>query len=144
VYAYDFGDTAKLTPLVKMFTLGHGFVPAGIHAGGLRYHGTAPIIAHLAELGLIKAVAYPQNAVFEAALQFARTEGFVPAPETAHAIRAAIDVAKRNEGKTIVICYSGHGHFDMTAYDAFLGGKQEDYEYPEGAIASALKDLPKV
>ncbi len=144
VYAYDFGDTAKLTPLLKMFTLGHSFVPAGIHAGGLRYHGTAPIVAHLQDLGLIKAVSYPQGAVFEAAVQFARTEGFVPAPETSHAIRAAIDLAKRNDGKTIVICYSGHGHFDMTAYDAFLNGKLENYEHSEGSIEDALKDLPKV
>jgi len=144
VYAYDFGDTAKLTPLLKMYTLGHSFVPAGIHAGGLRYHGTAPIVAHLQDLGLIKAVSYPQGAVFEAALQFARTEGFVPAPETSHAIRAAIDLAKRNDGKTIVICYSGHGHFDMTAYDAFLSGKLENYEHSEGSIEDALKELPKV
>lgn len=144
VYAYDFGDTAKLTPLVKMFTLGHTFVPEGIHAGGLRYHGTAPIVAHLAELGLIESRAYPQTAVFEGALQFARTEGFVPAPETSHAIRAAIDEAKKNDGKTIVICYSGHGHFDMTAYDAFLSNKLEDYEHPEAMIEEALHDLPKV
>jgi tryptophan synthase beta chain len=144
VYAYDFGDTAKLTPLLKMYTLGHSFVPAGIHAGGLRYHGTAPIVAHLQDLGLIKAVSYQQGAVFEAALQFARTEGFVPAPETSHAIRAAIDLAKRNDGKTIVICYSGHGHFDMTAYDAFLSGKLENYEHSEGSIEDALKELPKV
>ena len=144
VFAYDYGDTAKLTPLVKMFTLGHGFMPAGIHAGGLRYHGTAPIIAHLMDLGLLSAVSYTQNAVFEAALQFAKTEGFVPAPETSHAVRAAIDAAKRNDGKCIVMCYSGHGHFDMSAYDAYLSGKLEDYEHPEEHITEALKSLPKV
>ncbi len=144
VYAYDYGDTAKLTPLVKMFTLGHDFMPAGIHAGGLRYHGTAPIIAHLADQGMLRAVSYTQNAVFEAAMQFAKTEGFIPAPETSHAVRAAIDAAKRNDGKCIVLCYSGHGHFDMSAYDAYLSGKLEDYEHPEEHIAEALKTLPKV
>lgn len=144
VYAYDYGDTAKLTPLVKMFTLGHGFMPAGIHAGGLRYHGTAPIVAHLADLGMLRSVSYTQNAVFEGALQFARSEGLIPAPETSHAVRAAIDAAKRNDGKCIVMCYSGHGHFDMSAYDAFLAGKLEDYEHPEADIEEALKALPQV
>lgn len=144
VYAYDYGDTAKLTPLVKMFTLGHDFVPAGIHAGGLRYHGTAPIIAQLAHAGAIEAQAYTQNAVFEGAMMFARTEGFIPAPETSHAIRAAIEEARRNNGKCIVFCYSGHGHFDMSAYDAYLAGKLEDYEHPEEKIAEALRGLPKV
>lgn len=144
VYAYDFGDTGKLTPLLKMFTLGHSFIPAGIHAGGLRYHGTAPLIAHLADLRLIESVSYVQKPVFEAAIQFARTEGFIPAPETSHALRAAIDEAKKNDGKNIILCYSGHGHFDMAAYDAYLGGKLEDYEYPEQAVAEALHELPKV
>jgi tryptophan synthase beta chain len=144
IYAYDFGDTAKLTPLVKMFTLGHTFVPEGIHAGGLRYHGTAPIVAHLAHLGLIESRALLQNAVFEGALQFSRSEGFVPAPETSHAIRAAIDEARKNDGKCIVFCYSGHGHFDMSAYDAHLAGNLEDYEHPEEKIAEALHNLPKV
>ncbi len=144
IYAYDYGDTAKLTPLLKMFTLGYNFMPAGIHAGGLRYHGTAPIVAHLAQLGLIEAVSYTQNAVFEGAIQFARSEGFVPAPETSHAIRAAIDEARKNDGKCIVFCYSGHGHFDMSAYDAHLAGKLEDYEHPEEAIAASLEHLPKV
>jgi len=143
-YAYDYGDTAKLTPLLKMFTLGLNFVPAGIHAGGLRYHGTAPIVAHAADLGLIESTSYTQNAVFEGALQFARTEGFVPAPETSHAVRAAIDEARKNDGKCIVFCYSGHGHFDMTAYDAHLAGRLEDYEHPEEAIEASLKHLPKV
>ena len=144
VYAYDFGDTAKLTPLVKMFTLGHGFVPESIHAGGLRYHGTAPIIAQLVNLKVIEAHAYPQSQVFDAALQFARTEGFIPAPETSHAIAAAIVEAKRNHDKCIVFNYSGHGHFDMSAYDAHLAGDLEDYEHPAEKIAAALKDLPKV
>jgi len=144
IYAYDFGDTAKLTPLVKMFTLGHTFVPEGIHAGGLRYHGTAPIVAHLAHLGLIESRALLQNAVFEGALQFSRAEGFVPAPETSHAIRAAIDEARKNDKKCIVFCYSGHGHFDMSAYDAHLAGNLEDYEHPEEKIAEALHHLPKV
>ena len=144
VYAYDYGDTAKLAPIVKMYTLGHTFVPEGIHAGGLRYHGTAPIIAHLANLKIIEAKAYTQNAVFEGALQFARTEGFIPAPETAHAIRAAIDEARKDDGKCIVFNYSGHGHFDMSAYDDHLAGKLEDYEHPEEKIAEALQHLPKV
>ena len=144
VYAYDYGDTAKLAPIVKMYTLGHTFVPEGIHAGGLRYHGTAPIVAHLANLGIIEAKAYTQNAVFEGALQFARTEGFIPAPETSHAIRAAIDEARKDDGKCIVFNYSGHGHFDMSAYDDHLAGKLEDYEHPEEKIAEALQHLPKV
>jgi tryptophan synthase beta chain len=144
LYAYDYGDTAKLTPLVKMYTLGHTFVPEGIHAGGLRYHGTSPIVAHLANLKIIEAKAYTQNAVFEGALQFARTEGFIPAPETAHAIRAAIDEARKDDGKCIVFNYSGHGHFDMSAYDDHLAGKLEDYEHPGEKIAEALKHLPKV
>ena len=144
VYAYDYGDTAKLAPIVKMYTLGHTFVPEGIHAGGLRYHGTSPIVAHLANLKLIEARAYTQNAVFEGALQFARTEGFIPAPETSHAIRAAIDEARKNDGKCIVFSYSGHGHFDMSAYDDHLAGRLEDYEHPEEKIAEALQHLPKV
>jgi tryptophan synthase beta chain len=144
VYAYDYGDTAKLAPIVKMYTLGHTFVPEGIHAGGLRYHGTAPIVAHLANLGIIEAKAYTQNAVFEGALQFARTEGFIPAPETSHAIRAAIDEARKDDGKCIVFNYSGHGHFDMSAYDDHLAGRLEDYEHPEEKIAEALQHLPKV
>jgi len=144
IHAYDFGDTAKLTPLLMMYTLGHTFVPEGIHAGGLRYHGMAPIVSHMAELGLVEAKAYTQNAVFEAALQFARTEGFVPAPESSHAIRAAIDEARKDDGKCIVFNLSGHGHFDMSAYDAHLAGDLEDYEHPEEKIAEALHQLPKV
>jgi tryptophan synthase beta chain len=132
-FRYDFGDTAKLTPLVKMYTLGHDFVPPGIHAGGLRYHGASPLLSHLAGLGLIQARAYPQTPVFEAALQFAGTEGILPAPESSHAIRAAIDeaLAAREEGRprTILFCLSGHGHFDLSAYDNYQAGKLQDYRY---------------
>ena len=148
LFAYDFGDTAKLTPLVKMFTLGHGFVPAGIHAGGLRYHGAAPLMSHLLKLGLLEARAYPQTPVFDAAVQFARTEAIVPAPESAHAIRAAIDeaLAAREEGRPRVILFglSGHGHFDMSAFDSYFAGKLVDYEHPEEEIARAIEELPKV
>jgi tryptophan synthase beta chain len=148
VYAYDFGDTAQMTPLVKMYTLGHDFVPAGIHAGGLRYHGDAPLVCQLYKLGVIEAVAYRQNTVFDAAVQFARAEGIVPAPETAHAIRAVIDEAlvAKAEGvsRNIIFNFSGHGHFDLGAYDAYFAGKLEDYDYPEEMIAESLKKLPKV
>jgi tryptophan synthase beta chain len=148
LYRYDFGDTAQTTPLLMMHTLGHDFIPPGIHAGGLRYHGAAPLICLLVDEGLIDAVAYPQNPVFEAAMLFARTEGTIPAPETAHAIRAAIDEAircrERKEEKVIVFNFSGHGHFDLASYDAFMSRKLEDYEYPEEKIRAALKDLPKV
>ena len=148
VYAYDFGDTAQMTPLVKMYTLGHTFVPAGIHAGGLRYHGMAPLICALYDAGYIEAVAYHQNPVFEGAVQFARAEGIVPAPESAHAVRAAIDEAikAREEGvsRCILFNLSGHGHFDLAAYDSYLGGELEDYEYPADAVQAALAHLPKV
>jgi len=144
IYAYDFGDTAQLTPLVKMYTLGHSFIPSGIHAGGLRYHGMAPIVALLAKKGIIEAKAYHQNPVFEAGLLFARTEGFLPAPETSHAIKCVIDEAKKNENKCIVFNYSGHGHFDLSAYDAYLEGKLQDFEYPTEKIKEALKHLPKI
>ena len=146
-YAYDFGDSVGMAPAVKMYTLGHNFVPEGIHAGGLRYHGMAPLVSALYKAGLIEAIALPQNACFAAALQFARTEGIVPAPETAHAIRAAIDEALRCKaegvGRTIVFNFSGHGHFDMAAYDAYLAGQLVDYEYPADKVAEALKSLPK-
>ena len=148
IYAYDFGDTAKMTPLVKMHTLGHSFVPAGIHAGGLRYHGMAPLVSALAQAGYIEAMAYPQNAVFAAAVQFARHEGIVPAPETAHAVRATIDEALRcketGERKVILFNFSGHGHFDLAAYDDYLRGALLDYEYPETEVAKALQELPVV
>lgn len=148
LYRYDYGDTAKLTPLLKMYTLGHNFVPPGIHAGGLRYHGDSPILCQLVDRGVISARAYHQRPVFEAALTFARTEGTVPAPETAHAIKAVIDEALRcretGEEKVILFNFSGHGHFDLTAYDKYLAGELEDYEYPEELIKEALKDLPEV
>jgi tryptophan synthase beta chain len=137
-YRYDFGDSVGMTPLLKMHTLGHEFRPAPIHAGGLRYHGMAPLVSHLYELGFLEARAYPQNPCFEAALQFARTEGIFPAPESSHAIRAAIDeaVAAREAGEDRVILFnlSGHGYFDMAAYDAYLAGELVDTAYePEPA-----------
>ncbi|MDQ2689314.1 MAG: TrpB-like pyridoxal phosphate-dependent enzyme [Actinomycetota bacterium] len=129
-YRYDFGDTAGTTPLLKMHTLGNDFRPAPIHAGGLRYHGMAPMVSHLYELGYLEARAYAQNACFEAAIQFARTEGLVPAPESSHAIRAAIDEAldarEAGEERVILFNLSGHGHFDMAAYDAYLAGELPD------------------
>jgi len=139
----DFGDTAKLTPLVKMYTLGHSFVPSAIHAGGLRYHGAAPILSLLVKRGIFEGKAYPQNPVFDAAMIFARTEGLLPAPETAHAIRYVIDEATSGKSRCIVFNYSGHGHFDLSAYDAYLDGKLEDFEHPEEHIEAALKALPK-
>jgi tryptophan synthase beta chain len=148
VYAYDFGDTVGTTPLLKMYTLGHTFTPAPIHAGGLRYHGMAPIICALYEKGYVEAIAYPQRTVFEAAVTFARTEGIVPAPESAHAVRAAIDEALRAkaEGVRRVILFnlSGHGHFDLAAYDQYLRGELADYEYPAEEVARTLAQLPKV
>jgi len=148
IYAYDFGDTGQMTPLVKMHTLGHRFIPAGIHAGGLRYHGMAPLVSLLFDQGLIEAVALPQTQVFESAVQFARTEGIVPAPESAHAIRAAIDEALRcreaDEAKTILIGLSGHGFFDMGAYDSYFAGRLIDYEHPQAEIEAALAGLPSV
>ena len=147
-YAYDFGDTVGLTPLVKMHTLGHGFVPPAIHAGGLRYHGAAPLLSQLVDDGVIEATAYAQNRVFDAAVQFARSEGIIPAPESSHAIRATIDEAMRareaGERPVILFNLSGHGHFDMGAYDAYLAGALQDYAYPAEAIQDALTELPKV
>jgi tryptophan synthase beta chain len=134
-FEYDYGDTAKLTPLVKMYTLGHDFVPPGIHAGGLRYHGASPLLSHLLRLGQIEAIAVNQIPVFEAAVQFARTEGILPAPESSHAIRAAVDeaLAAREEGRSKVILFglSGHGHFDLGSYESFFAGKLQDYAYPD-------------
>jgi pyridoxal-phosphate dependent TrpB-like enzyme len=148
VYAYDFGDASGYTPLMKMYTLGHDFMPPGIHAGGLRYHGDSPLISQLYHEKLIEAVAVPQVATFEAGVQFARAEGIVPAPESCHAIRAAIDEALRckqtGEPKTLLINLSGHGHFDMASYDKYLAGELTDYEYPEHEIQAALERLPKV
>jgi tryptophan synthase beta chain len=146
LYTYDYGDTGKLTPLLKMYTLGHDFVPPGIHAGGLRYHGASPLMSHLLKHGILEARAYRQNPVFEAAVQFAQTEGILPAPESAHAIRAAVDeaLAAREEGRPRVILFnlSGHGHFDMAAYDNYLSGKLQDYEHPGADIAKAMEALP--
>jgi tryptophan synthase beta chain len=127
---YDFGDTAQTTPLLWMYTLGHDFIPPKIHAGGLRYHGMAPTVSHLYDLGLIDAVAYAQSNVFEAALTFARTEGIVPAPETAHAIRAVVDEAikarQESRKKVILFNFSGHGLLDLPSYDAYLSGNLRD------------------
>ncbi|MGW8284267.1 MAG: TrpB-like pyridoxal phosphate-dependent enzyme [Candidatus Deferrimicrobiaceae bacterium] len=148
VYAYDFGDTARLTPLVKMYTLGHDFIPAGIHAGGLRYHGDSPLVSQLCHEGLIEAQAYHQLVVFKSALSFAQAEGILPAPESSHAIHSAIVEAKRadEEGKEKAILFnlSGHGFFDLSAYDDFLSGKLVDHEHPESKIQEALSHLPKV
>jgi tryptophan synthase beta chain len=147
-YAYDYGDVAGLAPIAKMFTLGHGFIPPPVHAGGLRYHGMAPIICHLLKLGLVEAKAVHQLVTFEAGVQFARSEGIISAPETNHAIRATIEEAlickETGEKKTILFNHSGHGHVDMAAYEAYFAGKLKDYEYPREKIEEALKDLPKV
>ncbi|MFO1098150.1 MAG: TrpB-like pyridoxal phosphate-dependent enzyme [Xanthobacteraceae bacterium] len=147
-YAYDFGDTAHLTPLVKMHTLGSQFVPPGFHAGGLRYHGMAPLVSHLKELGLIEARAVHQTPCFEAGVAFARAEGIVPAPESTHAVRVAIDeaLAAKAEGRarTILFNLSGHGHFDMQAYTDYFAGKLEDRDYDETALRESLAALPKV
>jgi tryptophan synthase beta chain len=148
VYAFDYGDTAQMAPIVKMRTLGHTFMPAGIHAGGLRYHGMAPSLSALYEAGYIEAVAVPQVGTFEAAVQFTRAEGIIPAPESAHAIRVAIDEALdarvKGEKRVILFNLSGHGHFDMMAYQAYLNGELEDYEYPVEAIREAMQHLPQV
>ncbi len=148
VYTFDYGDTARMAPIVKMYTLGHDFIPAPIHAGGLRYHGMAPSVCALFDAGYIEAVAVPQLATFEGALQFTRSEGIVPAPESAHAVRVAIDEAldakEKGESRVILFNLSGHGHFDMTAYQAYMGGQLEDYEYPDEAIQAALQKLPQV
>ncbi len=148
VYAYDFGDTAGMTPLVKMHTLGHGFIPAGIHAGGLRYHGMAPLVSALYAQGVIEARAPLQTDCFAAAVTFARAEGVVPAPETSHAIKVAIDEAiacrESGQGKTILFNLSGHGNFDMQAYDDYLAGRLQDYAYPVEKVEEALRHLPPV
>ena len=146
--AWDFGDVAGMAPIAFMNTLGHGFIPPPVHAGGLRYHGMAPIICHLRKLGLIEATAVPQMATFEAGVTFARSEGILSAPETNHAIRVTIDEALKckqtGESKTILLAHSGHGHFDLAAYDAYLSGKLEDYDYPEEKVKEALASLPQV
>ncbi|HUE25646.1 MAG TPA: TrpB-like pyridoxal phosphate-dependent enzyme [Solirubrobacteraceae bacterium] len=147
VYRYDFGDTAGLTPLMPMFTLGHDFVPPPMHAGGLRYHGDAPMLCGLVRAGLVEARAYGQNDVFAAAVRFARSEGIIPGPEPAHAIRAVFDEAEAareaGEPRVILLGLSGHGHFDLAAYDAFLAGRLEDPEFSEADMEAALERLPE-
>ncbi|HLI25680.1 MAG TPA: TrpB-like pyridoxal phosphate-dependent enzyme [Chloroflexota bacterium] len=147
-FTYDFGDTVGLTPLLKMYTLGHSFIPPGIHAGGLRYHGAAPLVSQLLADGLIEAKAFHQLACFDAAVRFARAEGIIPAPESSHAIRCVIEEAlaakEAGERRVILFNLSGHGHFDMGAYDAYFAGKLEDYAYPREKVEEALQHLPKV
>ncbi|MDD3539097.1 MAG: TrpB-like pyridoxal phosphate-dependent enzyme [Atribacterota bacterium] len=147
-YRYDFGDEAGLTPLLKMYTLGHGFIPPPVHAGGLRYHGMAPIICHLLNLGLVEARAVHQLETFQAGVDFARSEGIISAPESDHAIRVAIDEAikcrESGEAKTILLALSGHGHVDMAAYQDYFAGKLEDYAYPQDKIEQALQSLPEL
>lgn len=147
-YAYDFGDTVGLTPMLKMYTLGHDFMPPGIHAGGLRYHGDSALVSQLYHEGLIEAVAVPQVATFEAGVLFAKYEGIIPAPESNHAIRACIDEALRckedGEPKTLLFNLSGHGHFDMAAYDRYFSGELEDFDYPAEAIKKSMEKIPKV
>jgi tryptophan synthase beta chain len=147
VYRYDFGDTVGLTPLMAMYTLGHDFVPAPVHAGGLRYHGDAPMLCGLVRAGVVEARAYRQNETFEAAVRFARCEGIIPAPEPAHAIRAVVEEAEaaREAGEARVILFGlcGHGHFDLSAYDAYLAGELEDVEFSEEEMEAALARLPE-
>ncbi|MGQ0619529.1 MAG: TrpB-like pyridoxal phosphate-dependent enzyme [Panacagrimonas sp.] len=147
-YAYDYGDASGYTPIMKMYTLGHDFMPPGIHAGGLRYHGDSPLVSQLLHEKMLEALAVPQVATFAAGVEFARAEGIIPAPESCHAIRAVIDEALRckasGEPKTILFNLTGHGHFDMASFDRYLSGQLEDYEYPVEAIKASLKHLPKV
>jgi tryptophan synthase beta chain len=148
IYAYDFGDTAGFAPLLKMHTLGHGFIPDPVHAGGLRYHGMSPLLSHAYDLGLFEAVAKPQRECFAAAVTFARTEGILPAPEPSHALAAVVDEARRcaesGEEKVILTALCGHGHFDMTAYERYLSGDMTDFELPQDRIDAALASLPAV
>ena len=147
IYTYDWGDAVGLTPLMKMYTLGHDFMPPGIHAGGLRYHGDSALVSQLHKEGVVDAVAVPQLETFEAGVMFARSEGIIPAPESTHAIAATIREAKRcaetGEPKTLLFNLSGHGHFDMASYDRYFSGELEDYDYPEEAIKESLAHLPK-
>lgn len=147
LYEYDYGDVAGLTPMLKMYTLGHDFIPPALHAGGLRYHGDSPIVSRLVHDGIITPRSYLQNEIFEAAITFARTEGIIIAPEAAHAVKGAIDVAlecrKTGDPKTILFCNSGHGHFDMSAYDAYHAGGIIDYDCPDDLIKESLANLPK-
>ena len=147
VFAYDYGDTAGLTPLMPMYTLGHDFVPPPVHAGGLRYHGDSPIVCALVKEGLVEARAYRQRETFEAGVRFARSEGIIPAPEPNHAIRAAIEEAEAakeaGEARVILFGLCGHGNFDMTAYDAYLAGTLEDPEFSDEEMRAALERLPE-
>lgn len=147
-FAYDYGDTAQMAPITMMYTLGHDFVPPGIHAGGLRYHGDAPLVSQLYQDGVIEAAAVYQRPVFESALLFAQTEGILPAPESSHAIKVAVDEALQckasGEAKTILFCLSGHGHFDLSAYEAYMNDKLEDVEYTESMLAEGLACLPQI
>jgi len=146
VYRYDFGDTGQMTPLVKMHTLGHDFIPEPIHAGGLRYHGMSPLVSLLKERGIIEAQAVHQNASFAAGVQFARAEGILPAPEPSHAIKVAVDEAlkAKEDGTPKVILFNlcGHGHFDLSAYEQYLSGGLEDYELPQERIDRAMETVP--
>jgi tryptophan synthase beta chain len=148
VYTYDFGDTGQMTPLVKMHTLGSSFIPPAIHAGGLRYHGMAPLVSLLKEQGMIDARSVHQRAAFEVGIQFARTEGILPAPESTHAIKVAVDEAleakERGEARVILFNLSGHGAFDLASYEKYLAGELEDYEYPAEKVEQALAALPQV
>ncbi|MBF0252681.1 MAG: TrpB-like pyridoxal phosphate-dependent enzyme [Candidatus Omnitrophica bacterium] len=147
-YRYDFGDTAQMTPLLMMHTLGHSFVPPGIHAGGLRYHGMAPLVSLLVDKGIVEPRSYHQNCVFEAAVMFAQTEGIIPAPETSHALRACIDEALKcketGDEKCIVVMFSGHGHFDLASYDSYFTKTLKDFDLPQEAIDEAQKSIPNV
>jgi len=147
VYRYDYGDTAGLTPMMPMYTLGHDFVPPPVHAGGLRYHGDSPLVSALVKAGLVEARAYRQNETFDAAVRFARTEGIIPAPEAAHAIRAAVEEAEAatesGEERVILFNLSGHGHFDLAAYDAYLAGTLKDPEFSEADMEDALTRMPE-
>ncbi len=147
-YTFDYGDTARMTPVVKMYTLGHDFIPAPIHAGGLRYHGMAPSISALLDAGYLEAIAVPQLDTFKSALLFARNEGTIPAPESAHAIHAAInealDAKEKGEKRVILFNLSGHGHFDLSSYEAYMSGQLENYEYPAEAIQDSISRLPQV
>lgn len=148
IFAYDYGDTAKVAPITKMYTLGHEFIPAGIHAGGLRYHGASAIVSQLYHDGIIEARAYGQKSVFDAAVAFARCEGIVPAPESSHAIRAAMDEAiearEAGESKVILFCLSGHGYFDFAAYENYFSGQLDDIDYPADMTDSNFKNLPQI
>ncbi len=147
-YRYDFGDTAGLTPLMKMHTLGHDFIPEPIHAGGLRYHGMSPLVSHIYELGLVEAISIPQTECFSAALQFAKAEGIVPAPEPTHALAAAIREAlqckETGEEKVILTALCGHGHLDLASYEQYLSGSMTDYDLPDEQIATAMKSVPNL